>query len=97
MKIYIYTQCYENYGYRWKPKGGMDYFIPCGESISPVRLDAMVSLARLKIEHKNEMFEENIVGIEVVADDFMTDFEENQLKYDGKIDFPARIVNVLEG
>jgi len=95
MKIYIYTQVYENYGYRWKPKGGRDYFIPCGESISPVRLDAMVSLARPQIEEKTEMFEENIVGIEVVADDFMTDFERSQLEYDGKIDFPAKTITIV--
>ena len=27
MKLLITTQVYENYGYRWKPKGGNDYVV----------------------------------------------------------------------
>jgi hypothetical protein len=53
MKLYIYTQYAENYGYRWKFKGGNDYFIPCGESITPARAYAMVQLAKAKIEYKS--------------------------------------------
>lgn len=32
-RLVITTQVYENYGYRWKPKGGNEYHIPLGESV----------------------------------------------------------------
>jgi hypothetical protein len=94
MKLYIYTQYAENYGYRWKFKGGNDYFIPCGESITPARAYAMVQLAKAKIEYKNDEAEETIIGFEIVEDDFVTDFVQSQLDHDGKIDFPTKTISV---
>jgi hypothetical protein len=95
MKLYIYTQYAENYGYRWKFKGGNDYFIPCGKSITPARAYAMVQLAKAKIEYKNDEASETIIGFEIVEDDFVTDFVRNQLEYDGKIDFPTKTITEL--
>jgi len=94
MKLYIYTQYAENYGYRWKFKGGNDYFIPCGESITPARAYAMVQLAKAKIEYKNDEAEETIIGFEIVEDDFVTDFVQSQLDHDGKIDFPTKTITI---
>jgi len=94
MKLYIYTQYAENYGYRWKFKGGNDYFIPCGQSITPARAYAMVQLAKAKIEYKNNEAEETIIGFEIVEDDFVTDFVQSQLDHDGKIDFPTKTITV---
>jgi len=94
MKLYIYTQYAENYGYRWKFKGGNDYFIPCGQSITPARAYAMVQLAKAKIEYKNDEAEETIIGFEIVEDDFQTDFVRSQLEHDGKIDFPTKTISV---
>jgi hypothetical protein len=94
MKLYIYTQYAENYGYRWKFKGGNDYFIPCGESITPARAYAMVQLAKAKIEYKNDEAEETIIGFEIVEDDFQTDFVRSQLEHDGKIDFPTKTITI---
>jgi hypothetical protein len=94
MKLYIYTQYAENYGYRWKFKGGNDYFIPCGQSITPARAYAMVELARKKVEYKNDEASETIIGFEIVEDDFVTDFVQSQLDHDGKIDFPTKTISV---
>jgi len=96
MKIYIQTQYMENYGYRWKMKWGSEYFIPCGQSITPARAYAMVELAKSKIEYKNDVSAEHVIAFEIVEDDFVTDYERTQLEYDGKIDFPTRVINVLE-
>ena len=95
MKIYIQTQYMENYGYRWKMKWGSEYFIPCGKNITPARAYAMVELAKSKIEYKNDVSSEHVIAFEIVEDDFVTDYERNQLEYDGKIDFPTRVINVL--
>ena len=94
MKLYIYTQYAENYGYRWKFKGGNDYFIPCGQSITPARAYAMVQLAKAKIEYKNDEASETIIGFDIVEDDFVTDFVQSQLNHDGKIDFPTKTITV---
>jgi hypothetical protein len=95
MKLYIYTQYAENYGYRWKFKGGNDYFIPCGQSITPARAYAMVELARKKVEYKNDEASETIIGFEIVEDDFVTDFVQSQLDHDGKVDFPTKTITEL--
>ena len=94
MKLYIYTQYAENYGYRWKMKGGNEYFIPCGQSITPARAYAMVQLASSKIEYKNDEAEEYIIGFDIVEDDFQTDYERSQLEYDGKVQFPTKTISV---
>jgi hypothetical protein len=90
MQLLITTQVYENYGYRWKPKGGNDYKFALGHQLrSDEALSEIVEYFRAKIETNNEMFQETIVGYEVVSDDYLTEFERSQLEYEGRIAYPA--------
>jgi hypothetical protein len=41
------------------------------------------------------MCEEYILGYEVVADDYLTEYERSQLKWDGKIEFPAKVIELV--
>jgi len=90
-KLLITTQVYENYGDAdkpyWKAKGGGDYVVKKFRDFN--RVTETVMALRSQIEKDNEFFTETIIGWEVVTDDYLTEFERSQLKYDGKISFPA--------
>jgi hypothetical protein len=105
MKLHIYTQDQENYGAHdwdgkgqcpqyWKFKGGQDYFVPMGNSINSETATAIVMAVRGDIEESNDYYISQIIGWDVVADDFMTDFEKSQLEWEGKIMHPAKIINL---
>jgi hypothetical protein len=87
MKLLITTQVHENYGYRWKPKGGNDYVV---RNVDPCdMIDVIVDRVRSQIEQDNDSFQETIIGHSLVADDYLTEFEQSQLDYEGKITYPA--------
>ena len=90
-KLLIQTQVYENYGDAlkpyWKPKGGGDYVVKKFKDFN--RVTETVMALRSQIEQDNEFFQETIIGWEVVADDYLTEFERSQLEYEGKITYPA--------
>lgn len=95
MQLLITTQVYENYGYRWKPKGGNDYKFALGHQLrSDEALSEIVEYFRAKIETDNEQFQETIVGYQVVSDDYLTEFERSQLEYDGRIAYPATVLEM---
>jgi hypothetical protein len=101
MQLLITTQIQENYGAHdwdgtgacpqyWKFKGGNDYKYDLGSVMR--NAEALQELAHhfiLNIEGSNEYFREYVLGWEVVADDYLTDFEKSQLEYDGEIRYPA--------
>lgn len=98
-KLLITTQVYENYGAHdwdgtgecpqyWKPKGGSDYVIRNVDECDMI--EVIVDRVRPQIEESSDFFMETILGYKVVADDYLTEFERNQLEYDGKILFPAK-------
>lgn len=105
MKLLITTQVYENYGAHdwdgagecpsyWKAKGGSDYVVKNftgnrRRSVADSATEAVMAL-RGKIEQNTEGFRETIVNWRIVANDYLTEFEQSQLKYEGKIDYPAR-------
>jgi len=97
MKILISTQYRENYGTAeepyWKFKGGEDYFIL---DVDPLKTapGVLVEQVRGKIEYSGEMSEEYILDWELVADDYVTDFERSQLEYEGEIRFPAKVIEL---
>jgi hypothetical protein len=97
-KIYVMTQNYENYGSEdepyWKPKGSSDYFIPNFTGTQEQAVEVVNSMAD-KIEYANEYATSTILGIEVVEDDYMTEFERDQLDYEGKIRFPAKVLEAV--
>lgn len=95
-KLYIITQTYENYGDAenpyWKPKGGSDYFVP-GVDINSAR--EIVEALRPQVECNNEFYTEHVLSWEVVSDDYMTEFEQSQLDYEGVIRFPTKVLEVV--
>lgn len=92
MKVVIYTQIVENYGTPsepyWKFKGGDEYIIKDVDLTWD--LDELVELARPMIEASTEMYSEYIVEWDLVEDSYQTEYELSQLKYEGKITFPAK-------
>ncbi len=97
MKLLIQTQVYENYGAHdwdgtgtcpqyWKAKGGNDYVVKKFKGDATTAVMAL----RSQIECDNEGYRENIVSWEIVADDYLTEFEQSQLEYEGKITYPAQ-------
>jgi len=96
-KLLISTQYQENYGAHdwdgvgqcpqyWKFKGGSDYVV------KKFRGDATTAVMALRsqIECDNDHFRESIIDFRVVADDYLTEFEQSQLDYEGSIRFPAK-------
>ena len=97
MKLLITTQTYENYGAHdwdgvgecpqyWKAKGGSDYVV------KKFRGDATTAVMALRgqIEQDNDSYRESIINWEIVADDYLTEFEQSQLAYEGTIRYPAK-------
>ncbi len=103
-KLLITTQVYENYAWGedgslgtgadayWKPKGGSDYVVRGVDECDMI--DIIVDRVRGKIEQDNDAFMERIIGYSVVADDYLTEFERDQLEFEGKIRFPAQELTV---
>ena len=96
-KLLITTQVYENYGAHdwdgvgecpsyWKAKGGSDYVV------KKFRGDATVAVMGLRsqIECNNDHFREQIIDFRIVKDDYLTEFEQSQLEYEGKITYKAK-------
>ena len=99
MKLLITTQTYENYGAHewdgknecpqyWKAKGGSDYVVKKFKDFNAVTETVMA--LRSQIESDNDHFRETIINFEVVADDYLTEFEKDQLEYEGSIRYPAK-------
>jgi hypothetical protein len=101
MQLLITTQTQENYGAHdwdgtgtcpsyWKFKGGQDYKFDLGAQVRNTEaLNELVAYFAPRIEEDNEYYRNNIIGWEVVSDDYLTDFEKSQLEYDGSITYPA--------
>ena len=94
MKLLITTQVYENYGAHdwdgqgecpqyWKAKGGNDYVVKNFTDFNNVT--EVVMALRSQIEENSEYYREHIIDWEIVADDYLTEFERDQLEYDGRI------------
>ncbi len=104
MKLLIVTQVNENYAWRedgsigtgaeayWKPKGGNEYVVR--DIKDAAEATAAVMAVRDQIEESSDYFVEYIIDWEVVANDYMTEFERSQLEYEGRIDHPARVLEV---
>lgn len=103
-KLLITTQVYENYAWRedgslgtgsesyWKAKGGSDYVVRGVDECDMI--DIIVDRVRSQIEQATDAFMERIIGYSVVADDYLTEFERDQLEFEGKIRFPAQELTV---
>jgi hypothetical protein len=45
---------------------------------------------RSQIEESNDHYRESIIDFRIVADDYLTEFEQSQLDYEGKITYAAK-------
>jgi len=100
LKLLITTQIQENYGAHdwdgegtcpqyWKFKGGNDYVVKKFKGGSEAATQAVMGL-RSQIEEDSDYYREQIIGFEIVADDFLTEFEKSQLEYDGSITYSPK-------
>ena len=99
-KLLITTQISENYGAHdwdgtgecpqyWKPKGGNEYVVKRFKGGTEAATIAVMAL-RSQIEQHNDYYIEDVIEWRIVADDYLTEFEQSQLDYEGKIRFPAK-------
>ena len=100
MKLHIWTQDYENYGAHdwdgegecpqyWKAKGGADFFVVKFRGGEAEATTAVMAL-RSSIEENSQYFRREVLGWKLVANDYLTEFEQSQLDYEGSIRFPAK-------
>jgi hypothetical protein len=66
-----------------------------GKSVSDSKVTELVMAVRGDIESNHPMYEEYILGWDVVADDYMTDFEKSQLDFEGLIRYPAKVLELV--
>ena len=102
MQLLVSTQYYENYGSPsepyWKAKGGSEYKIPFNYAAdyerAEIYAERVINQYLNEIEISNPMCEEYILGWEIVEDNYLTEYEQSQLQYYGKIEFPAKQLGV---
>ncbi len=97
-KLLIQTQVFENYAWNedgslgkgenayWKPKGGNDYVVKKFRGGEDMATIAVIGL-RSQIEQDNDLFREQIISWDIVPDDYLTQFEKDQLEYEGRITY----------
>jgi hypothetical protein len=74
----------------WKAKGGSSYKV-LGVPTN-VDMDEVLNMVRGEIEKKTDAYQEIIIGHGLEADDWMSEFEQDQLKYEGEITFPEPFI-----
>ena len=103
-KLLISTQVYENYGAHdwdgqgecpqyWKAKGGNEYVIKNFKG-NDRNATELTMVASAQIEQDDQYFREHIIDFRIVADDYLTEFERDQLEYEGIIRFPAKEIEL---
>jgi hypothetical protein len=74
----------------WKAKGGSSYKV-LGVPTN-VDMDEVLNMVRGEIEKKTDAYQEIIIGHGLEADDWMSEFEQDQLKWEGEITFPEPFI-----
>lgn len=94
MKAIFTTQVYENYAIRedgsigtgadayFKAKGGDEYVVL---NVDKTQMSRILAEVRAKVEVSNDYFRETVVDLQLVEDDYLTEYERSQLEYDGRI------------
>ena len=112
MKLLISTQYMENYGAHdwdgtgecpqyWKFKGGEDFFLPLDgfrfeSEFADKNLRMIVDSVRDQVEWDNPASRQYIVGYECVEDDYRTEYEVQQLEYEGRVAYPVKTLSIKE-
>jgi len=94
MKAIILTQIYENYAWKedgsigtgvnayFKAKGGDEYVV---RNIDSETVFEILEKVAVQIEQSNDYYQEFIVDVKIVEDDYLTESEKNQLEWEGRI------------
>jgi hypothetical protein len=101
-KLLILTQVYENYGAHdwdgrgeapsyWKAKGGNEYVV---KNINVNRAMETFVRVRDQVIEDSDYFREHVIHWEVVDDNYLTEFELDQLEFEGVIRFPVKELTV---
>jgi hypothetical protein len=103
MKAVIFTQVYENYAWNedgtigtgvnayFKPKGGDEYVV---RGVDQEQVFEILEKVAGQIEKSNDYYQEFIVDIKIVEDDFLTEYELNQLEYEGRIVYSPKEIEL---
>ena len=99
-KLLITTQVYENYAWNedgsigkgddayWKAKGGDEYVVT-GIWDEEEAVTAVMVL-RKDIEKDTDYYREQVIDWQLLDNEELTPFEQDQMEYEGKITFPAK-------
>ena len=94
--IVVTTQRRENVGdyfqSNWAVKNGFVYKI----LNVPLDQDLQAVVDAAGIGHRNNRTEEYVIGWSVQSDDYLTEFESNQLKYQGQVIFKEYAIEYSE-
>ena len=94
MKAIFYTQVFENYAWRedgsigtgadayFKAKGGDEYVV---RNVNKSEMLRILKEVKAKVEVSNDYFRETIIDLMLVEDDYLTEYEREQLEWDGSI------------
>ena len=101
MMIVLRTQYRENYGTEdqpyWKFKGGSEYkILDVPTTAMPHEVVDAVRSEVDYIEYEGPMSEQYILDWSVEDDGYLSQFEQSQLQYDGKITFPEPTLTYKE-
>lgn len=106
MKIVIQTQYIENYSFhandnahplredRWKYKYGNEFVIKNVGTTNMTALEELVKKAEAKVCHDGPGSREYILGWELMGDDDLTPYEKTQLEIEGRIIWPATVLDI---
>lgn len=94
--LVISTQYRENYGTPeapyWKNKGGSCYKV----INAPSGMHPFEIVAACGIEYSNEYSSEHAIGTFWADDEWLSEFERQQLEYDGEIRYPEPLIDFNE-
>jgi predicted ATP-binding protein involved in virulence len=100
MKLLITTQVYENYAWKedgsigkgddayWKAKGGDEYVVT-GIWDEEEAVTAVMVL-RKDIEKDTDYYREQVIDWQLLDNEELTPFEQDQMEYEGRIVYPAK-------
>ena len=104
-KLLIQTQVHENYGAHdwdgegecpqyWKAKGGSDYVLPNLTALQFTSIKAVVGALKPQVEANDHYWRESVIHWEVLADDQPTPWEADQIRWEGRVVFPAKVLTL---
>lgn len=92
MMMVLRTQYQENYGTAddpyWKNKGGQEFKVKnIPTNLTEEELLEVVDSLLPQVQYYNDYQVQYLLNWTLESDDYLSDFEESQLKYDGEITF----------